>query len=310
MSLHTHEIPNIIILKFIHQSACKYDVCVLFSGTNASFESTVRPTSTSTTISPQSYPARPPVVRMMPRLQTSGDLRPSSTKSSTISIGSSVLQVSPHESQLSIPQFDPPRMPIAMPQPSSSNPAIVSSLLPITNSQISNILASSTPKSSVPNIQGMSLSRDVGSESPHTPTSTSPFSSMLATSSETVPSQPSQIQHIVPLSSAVDFTRQVTLTRSLPPITTKPTQPDVQNPTLSLTPQGSFTPTIIAGIVAIALALATMAGCTLIGCIAIIHCKQRPRRANGSAVERDDKDAISMKEDSPEPGETCTQLAT
>ena len=247
----------------------------------------------------------------MPRLRMSGNLHQrstplltSSTTSSSAATFSSVLQVSPRKSQLSIPQFDAP-MPIVVPKSSSCNPAIVSSSSSISNSQIFSVLASPTPISS-PNIQSMSLSRDVGSESPHLqPTSTiqtSSFSSLLTTS-ESFTTQSSQILHISP---SVDFSRQVTHTKSLHMITTESIHPDIRNPTLyppSLMPQNSFTPTIIAGIVAIALALATMAGCTLIGCIAIIHCKQRPHRVNGSTVERDDKDTISMKDDSSTPGE-------
>ena len=248
----------------------------------------------------------------MPRLRTSGNLHQRSTPlltssatSSSASTFSSVLQVSPHESLLSIPQFDAP-MPIVVPQSSSSNPAIVSSSSLTSNSQIFSVLASPTPISS-PNIQSMSLSRHVGSESPHlqpmSTIQTSSFSSLLGTSSESFTTQSSQILHISP---PVDFSRQVTHTKSLNMITTESIHLDIKNPTLyppSLSPQNSFTPTIIAGIVAIALALATTAGCTLIGCIAIIHCKQRPHRVHGSTVERDDKDTISMKDDSSTPGE-------
>ena len=261
--------------------------------TNASFGSSVRPTSTTSTFSPQSHLLRPPVARMMPQLQTSGNLY----------LRSTVGQVSPRESQLSVPQFDPP-VPIAIPQSSSSSPARVPSPLPIPNSQKFSVLASPILISS----PSMLLSRDVGSESVHLqPTSTfqaSSFTSSLTGSSESLASQSSQILHINP---SVAFSRPVTHTKSLQTITTESTQPDKWNPTLhppSLTPQSSFTPTIITSIVAIALALATMAGCTLIGCIAIIHCKKRPRGVNGSTAERgDDKDTISLKDDSPTPGE-------
>ena len=252
--------------------------------TNASIESSVRPTSTTTTFSLQSHPPKPPVVRMMPQLQTSGNLH----------LRSTVVQVGPRESQLATPQF-------AMPQSSISSPARVSSSLSIQNSQMFSVLTSPTTISS----PSMSPSRDVGSESVHLqPTSTFQTSFSIS-SSESLTTQSSRILHINP---SVAFSRQGTHTKSLQTITTESVQPDEWNATLHpplLTPQSSFTPTIIAGIVAIALALATMAGCTLIGCIVIIHCKKRPRGANGSTMERGDdiKDTISLKDDSPTPGE-------
>ena len=265
--------------------------------TNASIESSVRPTSTTTTFSLQSHPPRPHVVRMMPQLQTSGNLY----------LRSTVVQVGPRESQLTIPQSEPPT-PIAIPQSSSSSPARVPSPLSIQNSQMFSVLTSPTTISS----PSMSLSRDVGSESVRLqPTSTFQTSSSTS-SSESLAPQSSQILHINP---SVAFSRRVTHTKSLQTITTESTQPDERSPTLHpplLTPQSSFTPTIIAGIVAIALAFATMAGCTLIGCIVIIHCKKRSHGANGSTIERgDDKDTISLKEsdDSPAPGEIATSFS-
>ena len=67
-------------------------------------------------------------------------------------------------------------------------------------------------------------------------------------------------------------------------------------------PQSSFTPTIIIGIVAIAMLMATLAGCTLVGCIVVVHCKHRPHRV-ASTGDRDEKDAISMKDISLSVGE-------
>ena len=130
----------------------QFHCTISFSVTNASVESSVRPTSTTTTFSLQSHPPRPPVARMMPQLQTSGNLY----------LRSTVVQASPRESQLTIPQFDSP-MPIAIPQSSSSSPARVPSPLPIPNSQRFSVLTSPTTISS----PSMSLSRDVGSESVH-----------------------------------------------------------------------------------------------------------------------------------------------
>ncbi len=275
--------------------------------TNASIESSVRPTSTITIFSAQSHPPRPPVARMMPQLQTPGNLHlrstPLLTSSTTSSLVSAVIQVSPRESSISVPHFDPP-MPTTIPQSSSSSPAIVSSPLPMPNSLISSVLASSTPIIS-PSIQSKSFSLSESlRRQPMSTFHTSSFTSSLTSSSGSLAPQSSRILHINP---SVAFSRGVTDSKSLQTIVvTESVQPDVWNPTLyppSLTPQSSFTPTIIAGIVAIALALATMAGCTLIGCIAIIHCKKRPRGANGSTVERgDDKDTISLKDDSSAPG--------
>ena len=240
----------------------------------------------------------------MPRLRTSVDLHLRSTPLLTLSTSSStssVLQVIPRETQLSIPQFDP-SMPIVVPH---SNPTPVSSPLPISNSQTFSVLASSIPISS----PSMPLSRDVGSESPHPqPTSSFQTSSFSVSATESSISHSSQDLYSSSATIPASMLALVTTTKSLHTITIESIQPDIWNPTLyppSLLPQGSFTPTIIAGIVAIALALATMAGCTLIGCIAIIHCKQRPHRVD-STGERNDKDTISMKDDASLPGEVAS----
>ena len=211
----------------------------------------------------------------MHQLQTSLDLH-----TPTLSTTSS-----PQESQLSIPQIVVPH----------SSPTPVSSPLPISNSRIFSVLASPLPI------------RDVGSESLH-PRPTSSFQTSISVS-ESFTSHSSQNLHDSSSSTIpVSVLALVTTTKPLHAITTKPIQPGLRNPTLlppSLSPQDSFTPTIIASIVAIALALATMAGCTLIGCIALIHCKRRPHRVD-STGERDDKDTISMKDDSPLPGEVAS----
>lgn len=99
------------------------------------------------------------------------------------------------------------------------------------------------------------------------------------------------LQVLLPQStySRITHTKSHKVTESNPP-SSKPATPEVGITSNS---------TLVAGIVAFTLLLTTVAACTLIGCVAIFHCKNRPHRVDSTAEERDDKDSISLKDVSP-----------
>lgn len=77
------------------------------------------------------------------------------------------------------------------------------------------------------------------------------------------------------------------------------TQPDTRDqPSLTTPTESSSMSTIVAGIAALILLLATLAGCTVIGGLAFVHCKPRPKNV-GSTNDKDAEDNLSLKDISP-----------
>ena len=95
-----------------------------------------------------------------------------------------------------------------------------------------------------------------------------------------------------------DFSTQAAPT-ALPQPTTDSTQSTKEVPPSHDPPQDSNSmSTIIAGLAALILLLATVAGCTIIGCLGYVYCKSKPPKF-GSSEDKDEKDTFSLKDISP-----------